>query len=307
MTDYYTVLGVDEHSTESEINSAYRTLALKWHPDRNNSVEASATFNKVAEAYQVLSNTSKRKKYDAQRIKKGTTTGTVLRFTSNNANEVFEQMFGKAGLENILQQATIHRTEPVTEKKQRPIPVSATIKNPVPTKVKVKQPAQAQAKTKQPHQTHAEPITEVGKPITCSLEEIYTGKRRIVKLEGYTKMVVVEVPAGVADGHQLPVKNPENGDVTHFTVRSQKHPIYWRIKDNLHMNHDMDLKDLINGFNIIITLLDGRKKKISYRYGGKIIGPEIVMKIPRLGMSKYLSPEHGDLYVHFRVKLPETY
>lgn len=305
MTDYYTVLGVDEHSTESEINSAYRTLALKWHPDRNNSVEASATFNKVAEAYQVLSNTSKRKKYDAQRIKKGTT-GTVLRFTSNNANEVFEQMFGKAGLENILQQATIHRTEPVTvtEKKQRPIPVSATIKNPVPTKVKPTEPAQPQPKTRHPH---TEPITEVGKPITCSLEEIYTGKRRIVKLEGYTKMVVVEVPAGVADGHQLPVKNPENGDVTHFTVRSQKHPIYWRIKDNLHMNHDMDLKDLINGFNVIITLLDGSKKKISHRYGGKIIGPEIVMKIPRLGMSKYLSPEHGDLYVHFRVKLPETY
>jgi len=120
-------------------------------------------------------------------------------------------------------------------------------------------------------------------------------------------MVIVEVPAGVADGHQLPVKNPENGDVTHFTVRAQKHPIYWRIKDNLHMNYDLNLEDLINGFTIIVTLLDGRKKKISYRYGGKTIGPEIVMKIPRLGMPKYLSPEYGDLYVHFRVKLPDTF
>jgi len=120
-------------------------------------------------------------------------------------------------------------------------------------------------------------------------------------------MVVVEVPAGVSDGHQLPVKNPENGVVSYFTIRAQKHPIYWRIKDNLHMNYDLDLKEFINGFTIIVTLLDGRKKKISHRYGGRVIGPEIVMKIPKLGMPKYLSPEYGDLYIHFRVQLPETY
>ena len=149
-------------------------------------------------------------------------------------------------------------------------------------------------------------VTEVDKPIICSLEDLYTGKRRIVKLEGYTKMVIVEVPAGCTEDQQLPVKNPENGDVTYFSVHTQKHPLYWRIKDNLHMNHELELKEYINGFTLAVTMLDGRKKKISHRYGGKIMGPDLAMKISKLGMPKYKSTDHGDLYVHFKIKMPDS-
>ena len=68
---YYKTLGVPESATQDEIKSAYRKLALKWHPDRwvNSSEQekkkAEDEFKKIAEAYGVLSDENKRKQYDS--------------------------------------------------------------------------------------------------------------------------------------------------------------------------------------------------------------------------------------------------
>ncbi|XP_047957391.1 dnaJ homolog subfamily B member 6 isoform X3 [Salvia hispanica] len=67
---FYTVLGVRNDASFSDIRSAYRKLALKWHPDRwakNPSAagEAKRRFQKIQEAYAVLSDKGKRSMYDA--------------------------------------------------------------------------------------------------------------------------------------------------------------------------------------------------------------------------------------------------
>jgi molecular chaperone DnaJ len=62
--DYYEILGVKRDSSDSELKSAYRKLALKWHPDRNKETGAEAKFKEINEAYEVLSNKEKRAKYD---------------------------------------------------------------------------------------------------------------------------------------------------------------------------------------------------------------------------------------------------
>ena len=63
--DYYKVLGVERKASEAEIKSAYRKLARKFHPDVNpNNKEAEAKFKELNEAYQVISDPEKRKKYD---------------------------------------------------------------------------------------------------------------------------------------------------------------------------------------------------------------------------------------------------
>jgi curved DNA-binding protein len=63
--DYYSVLGVPKTAGEQEIKSAYRKLALKHHPDRNQGNKAAeAKFKEINEAYEVLSDSSKKKMYD---------------------------------------------------------------------------------------------------------------------------------------------------------------------------------------------------------------------------------------------------
>ena len=63
--DYYAVLGVDRNVAQDAIRKAYRKLARQYHPDVNNRPGAEAKFKEVAEAYEVLGDPEKRKKFDA--------------------------------------------------------------------------------------------------------------------------------------------------------------------------------------------------------------------------------------------------
>ncbi len=61
---YYEILEVDKKASQEDIKSAYRRLAMLYHPDKNKLPEAEEMFKKIAEAYSVLSDPSKRKQYD---------------------------------------------------------------------------------------------------------------------------------------------------------------------------------------------------------------------------------------------------
>ncbi|KAJ6507944.1 hypothetical protein C8R47DRAFT_1100064 [Mycena vitilis] len=64
-TDYYKLLGVEKSASDAEIKSAYKKMALKWHPDRNQgSEESSKKFKEISEAFEVLSDSNKRAVYD---------------------------------------------------------------------------------------------------------------------------------------------------------------------------------------------------------------------------------------------------
>ena len=65
--DYYDVLGLPKNATEEDIKKAYRKLAMKFHPDRNQSEgtkEAEDKFKEAKEAYEMLSDPQKRAAYD---------------------------------------------------------------------------------------------------------------------------------------------------------------------------------------------------------------------------------------------------
>lgn len=63
--DYYAILNVSRDASENEVRRAYRQLALKYHPDKNQGDKtAGAKFREITEAYELLKNTVERRRYD---------------------------------------------------------------------------------------------------------------------------------------------------------------------------------------------------------------------------------------------------
>jgi len=68
--DYYQILGLTKEASENDIKKAYKKLAIKWHPDKNNQSEeskklAEKTFRDINDAYTVLSDPKKKQMYDS--------------------------------------------------------------------------------------------------------------------------------------------------------------------------------------------------------------------------------------------------
>ncbi len=107
MADYYERLGISRDASTEEVKKAYRKLALKYHPDRNEgSKEAEARFKEVTEAYEVLRDPDKRSTYDRfgeQGLKAGPGGPGFGGFDFADAIEVFMRDFGGfAGFEDIF-------------------------------------------------------------------------------------------------------------------------------------------------------------------------------------------------------------
>ena len=98
--DYYEVLGITKNAEKGEIKNAYRKLALQYHPDRNKTPGAEERFKEISEAYAVLSDDDKRKRYDTYGH---VGTEEVFRGSEANFEEIFKDI-GFGGFRDIFEQ-----------------------------------------------------------------------------------------------------------------------------------------------------------------------------------------------------------
>ena len=98
--DYYEILGISKNSSKEDIKNAYRKLALQYHPDRNKSHGAEEKFKEISEAYAVLSDEEKRKRYDTYGH---VGAEEVFRGSEANFDEIFKDM-GFGGFKDIFEQ-----------------------------------------------------------------------------------------------------------------------------------------------------------------------------------------------------------
>jgi len=86
MKDYYNILEVNKASDKEEIKTAYKKLALKYHPDKNmdNKEAAEIKFKEIGEAYEILSDNEKKNNYD---------NGQNIIIHNHNPFDIFENMF----------------------------------------------------------------------------------------------------------------------------------------------------------------------------------------------------------------------
>jgi molecular chaperone DnaJ len=106
MADYYEILSVSRSANDEEIKSAYRKLAMRWHPDRNNgSKESEEKFKEMTEAYDVLRDPQKRAAYDRYGeagLRAGGMPGGFHHFDLSEALNVFMRDFGFGGLDSMF-------------------------------------------------------------------------------------------------------------------------------------------------------------------------------------------------------------
>ena len=103
--DYYEILGVSKSASDEDLKKAFRKLAFKYHPDRNKDKDAEEKFKEINEAYQVLSDSDKRARYDqfGHAGVSGNSQSSGFDFGGSGFGDIFDSFFGGSGFGNSSQ------------------------------------------------------------------------------------------------------------------------------------------------------------------------------------------------------------
>ena len=294
--DYYKILGVDRNATQKEIKQAYRRLARKYHPDVNpGDPSAQERFKEINEAYEVLSDPEKRRKYDQlgaswhqwQRmggrpqdfdwsqwftwpeggrvhVRYGTMEDLGDLFGDlGGFSDFFQRIFGGMGGGPRV------RTETWG--------------------------------------TAARRGQDIEQEVEITLEEAYHGTTRLIQVTG--RRLEVKIPPGVKTGSRVRIAGEGGMGIgggprgnLYLRVKVLPHPIFERRGDDLHCEVDVDLYTALLGGEVRVPTLKGdvMLKIPPETQNGK------TFRLKGLGMP-HLKDAHrrGDLYARVQIRLPE--
>ena len=294
---FYNVLGLNEKASKDEIKKAYRSLQMKFHPDKNlGNSEAIGMTQKINEAYETLGDEQKREEYDQMR------TNPFMRMNSygphnmdSQADDIFKMFFGGGmppGMSfggmpfggGMPPGAKIHIVHggPMgfQQAMQKPIPI---IQN-----------------------------------VSINMEQVLNGATIPIDIERWIlengnkvfehETIYIPIPQGIDDGEITILRDKGNiinenlkGDVK-LIIKIVNDTIFKRSGLDLILEKNIPLKDALCGFSFDITYLNGKSYTLNNNKGN-IIPPEYRKMYPGMGLTR---GEHkGNLVIHFHVDFPE--
>lgn len=280
--DYYKILGVSKDADKEKVRKAYRKLARKYHPDLNpGDAEAEKKFKQANEAYEVLSDPEKRKKYDkygkdwehaeafeqARRQQGGPGGGRTYTYTegfgdAGDFSEFFRSMFGDEAAFDGFGRGR--------------------------------------------RRTMAFRGEDYKAELHLRLRDVYQDQKQVLTVNG--NKIRLTIPAGVEDGQTIRIKGQggpgrnggERGDL-YITFRIAEDPDFQRIGSDLYATVGMSLYTAILGGKLEVPTLDG-KVAITVppeSENGKKI------RLKGKGMPTYKKKnQYGNLYITLQVELP---
>ena len=329
MRDYYEILGVSKDASSSEIKKAYRKVAMKYHPDRNQGdTSAEEKFKEAAEAYAVLSDETKKAQYDRyghdafQQQHGGNPFGEgginledLLRnafggggsggFSFGGGGSIFDSFFGGSSsrVNNNLKISIPLTLEEIHSGVTKKIKIRRyeRSKNSNPQKC-IKCNGQGQVQYVQ-----NTPLGQFAQQSQCnSCNGIgYSGG-----LDKSTAVIPVEIPAGVADnmsmkmrgeGNQNVINDGTDGDLI-INFQEKEHSLFTRIDNDIYVECSIGYPDAVLGSEINIPTIDGNVKfniPAGTSHGNKI-------RLKGKGLPILNRHKKGDQYVVISIDVPKN-
>lgn len=304
---YYDVLQVPKGASDEQIKRAYRKLALKYHPDKNQgNEEANKKFAEINNAYEVLSDNEKRNIYDRygeeglkQHAASGGRGGGGM-----NIQDIFSSFFGGGPAE---EEERIVRGDDVI------VELDATLEDlymggslKVWREKNVLKPAPGKRRCNCRNEVYHK---QIGPGMFQQMTEQVCEQCPNVKYEREGYFITVDIEKGMQDGQEVvfyddgePIVDGEPGDLK-FRIRTAPHDQFRREGNDLHTTVTITLVQALVGFEKTIKHLDEHLVNI----GSKgITKPKEVKKFKGEGMPLHFSTKKGDLYVTFEVLFPSS-
>eukprot|EP01012_Entosiphon_sulcatum_P026836 TRINITY_DN3232_c0_g1_i1.p1 TRINITY_DN3232_c0_g1~~TRINITY_DN3232_c0_g1_i1.p1 ORF type:complete len:423 (-),score=85.60 TRINITY_DN3232_c0_g1_i1:49-1293(-) len=341
-TKFYDILGLQPDASEQEIKKAYRTLAVKLHPDRNPDPAAAEQFKEVGKAYEVLVDEEKRKLYDRygeEGLEGGGGSGM-------SAQDIFAQFFGGGGSPfggmfggggggnrgerrgKDVGHALQVTLEDLYNGKEKKLSLNKQIICAQCGGSGSKKKGKAATCTDCRGQGIKIMIRQLGPGMVQQMQTVcptckgdgtaVDPKDRCTNCSGNRvvtekKILDVHIERGMKHGQKITfsqegdqhpdIKIP--GDVI-IVLQEKKHDKFDRQGQDLLIRKTISLREALTGFAFPIKHLDGRVLLVKSQ-PGEIIKPGEVKAIPNEGMPEYKNPfNKGQLLVQFDVEFPES-